>query len=136
MEISNKTIVIVDPGLFLSRSDFAKTNQGQTLDELGFTNFLTEIPTTSHRDYVIYNQDGNMLGEFVIDHSRVGVYLLEEVLKYNPNFEEERQKAPWIATLIYHFTGSVFISKDKYQPQPIQIFGTGTTNFYTRPMGC
>lgn len=121
MEISNKTIVIVDPKYFLIPNQFPI-----------FSDCCIINPEAGQEEYVVYNENGCFLGEFVTDGGSLGIYYLEEVLAYNPEFEKTRQNMPWISTVIYNFTGNAYLVKNKIPLHPIQIFGTGSTNFYSQ----
>jgi hypothetical protein len=74
---------------------------------------------------------GAILGEFCADTSLVGVFLLSEVLKYNPNFDYHI-KRPWTTTLIKDFDGHVEIISDD---GGVHVVGTGNINFKTEQTG-
>lgn len=122
MEISNKTIVIVDPKYFIIDNIIPIMPQ------------CTIEPEPGLREYEVYNENGCLLGEYTTNGGTIGVYYLDDVLAYNPDFEKVRQSMPWVATVIYNFTGVVYVVKNKIPSYPIQIFGTGTTNFYSQVM--
>ena len=62
----------------------------------------------------------------------VGVFLLEEVLKYNPNFDYHISK-PWTTTLIKNFTGTIQITNP--EEGIVSVVGEGNVNFYTKQTG-
>lgn len=68
------------------------------------------------------------LGNFCADSGQVGVFLLDEVLKYNPDFDYDLNK-PWITTLIKDFDGDIkyYIDNDT----EAHILGVGNINFCT-----
>ena len=68
------------------------------------------------------------LGDFCADSGQVGVFLLDEVLKYNPDFDYDLNK-PWTTTLIKDFDGDIeyYIDKDT----EAHIIGIGNINFCT-----
>ena len=54
-----------------------------------------------------FNLDtGEAIGEFCADTRMVGVFLLDEVLRYNPDFNLHEKKL-WTTTLIKDFKGTV-----------------------------
>ena len=72
------------------------------------------------------------LGNFCADSGQVGVFLLDEVLKYNPDFDYDLSK-PWTTTLIKDFEGDIkyYIDKDT----EAHILGVGNINFCTTQTG-
>ena len=77
--------------------------------------------------------DSIILGEFCADAGLVGVFYLDEVIKYNPAFKDKIKKNPHIATILYDFNGCI-----SYQTGPYQnahIIGIGNYNFYTLQTG-
>jgi hypothetical protein len=61
----------------------------------------------------------------------VGVFLLEEVLKYNSEFDYHTER-PWTTTLIKDFDGDIEIINTG---EEVYIKGTGNINFYTKQTG-
>ena len=78
------------------------------------------------------NNELKSLGEFCADSGQVGVFLLDEVLKYNPEFDYYLTK-PWTTTLIKDFNGEVEYYIDS--EDQAHILGTGNTNFCTTQTG-
>ena len=68
------------------------------------------------------------LGNFCADSGQVGVFLLDEVLKYNPDFDYDLSK-PWTTTLIKDFDGDIkyYVDNDR----GAHILGVGNINFCT-----
>lgn len=58
----------------------------------------------------------------------VGIFLLKEVLEYNPEFEK-RLKNSKLATVIKDFKGDV---KFNLKDERLIIEGSGNINFYTK----
>ena len=83
-----------------------------------------------------------ILGKFCADGGLVGVFLLEEVLKYNPDFDYHITK-PWTTTLIEDFDGNVVYNLSMYESddeddifdESAHIVGTGNVNFVTIQTG-
>ena len=74
--------------------------------------------------------DVRELGEFCADSGHTGIFLLDEVLTYNPAFAKKLRKCPHIATIIMDFHGEVwFEKKDK---ETLFLRGDGNIEFCTR----
>ena len=73
-----------------------------------------------------------VLGKFCADAGLVAVFLLDEVLKYNPDFRYHINK-PWTTTLIKDFDGEIEYYLDK--ETSAHILGTGNINFCTTQTG-
>jgi hypothetical protein len=72
-----------------------------------------------------------IIGKFAADSGQVGVFLLSEILEYNPDFNKFIEEVPWCVTVIENFNGDVnyHIDDDNHA----HIVGTGKDyNFYTR----
>lgn len=72
------------------------------------------------------------IGNFCADSGMVAVFLLDEVLKYNPEFDYHTERE-WAATLIKDFDGEVdyYVDNDGNA----HIIGVGNTNFFTTQTG-
>lgn len=79
------------------------------------------------RDELISNV--KPIGKFCADAGMVCVLYLDEVLKYNPDFEEEYMGKSWVVTVIKDFDGEVEYVVDKNTEA--HIIGTGNINFFT-----
>lgn len=78
-------------------------------------------------DIIALTESNKYIGSFCAGSEQVGVFLLDEVLKYNPDFDFHITK-PWTTTLIKNFDGDVkYIVIDDCA----YIIGTGNINFYT-----
>lgn len=69
------------------------------------------------------------LGHFCADAGLVSVFLLDEVLKYNPDFSKWAEEHPWCVTTISNFDGAVEYYVD--EAGDAHIVGTGNINFFT-----
>lgn len=78
--------------------------------------------------------EGEYIGEFCADAGLVGVFLLDEILAYNPNWKSWVEEHPWCATIIEDFEGEVKYYIDKVDKEA-HIVGTGNINFYTVQTG-
>lgn len=153
----NGTIVIVDPEKFAKPEDLGKkidTGIARISPKLGFSNvFFAETGIGNcflsfHRvsDVKEYYKNGaeNFVkktiadafnekikpqdGQISSDSGTVGVFLLEEVEKYNPD-SLRKYKCGSDFIIIKNYRGKIGYFRDKYGV--IHYFGTGTTNFYT-----
>ena len=125
-------IIITDPCYVCKKSndDWNKSEYGYRLDKLDIHNFMTEDTIYGDWSCHTYNRDTKeVFGQFCADAGLVTVCLLEEVLRYNPNFEEEYIKErPWCVTVIKDFDGDVlFIQRHlKYEYDDDYIRDDGT----------
>jgi hypothetical protein len=67
------------------------------------------------------------LGRFCADAGLVGVFLLDEVLEHNPEFDYHITKN-WTTTLINNFDGDIDIKVDGDE---VKVVGKGNINFFT-----
>lgn len=73
------------------------------------------------------------IGVFGADAGMVSVFLLDEVLIYNPDFFQEIKKHPWCVTVIPDFDGDVKYYID--EEGEAHIIGKGNINFLTFQTG-
>lgn len=78
--------------------------------------------------------EGKYIGEFCADAGLVGVFLLDEILAYNPDWKSWIDEHSWCATIIEDFEGEVEYYIDKVDREA-HIVGTGNINFYTVQTG-
>lgn len=157
MKEFNGTVVIVDPEKFVKEEDLGKKidlNLVRISPKIGFSNlFFTE--TGVDRCYLTFHKVDNIKeyfangsenyvkeminnafsgnikpksGQISIDSGVVGVFLLEEIEKYNPGSLKGLKKGVDYIVLD-KYKGKIGYIRDKYGM--IHFFGTGTTNFYT-----
>lgn len=83
-------------------------------------------------DELTNDDTDGMIGKFCADAGLVGVFLLEEVLKFNPDFDYHLTK-DWTTTWIKDFDGDVeyLIGAE----EDVHIKGVGNTNFITCQTG-
>lgn len=72
------------------------------------------------------------IGHFCADAGMVAVFLLDEVLKYNPDFNYHTNRE-WTTTLIKDFDGDVEYHVD--EDGNAHIIGKGNINFFTTQTG-
>lgn len=78
--------------------------------------------------------EGEYIGGFCADAGLVGVFLLNEILAYNPDWKYWIEKHHWCATIVENFYGEVEYYIDKVD-KGAHIVGTGSINFYTNQTG-
>lgn len=79
------------------------------------------------------NLEVENIGHFCADAGLVSVFLLDEVLAYNPNFLQWAEDHLWCVTMIKDFDGDVEYYVD--EAGDAHIIGTGSTNFFTTQTG-
>ena len=72
------------------------------------------------------------IGHFCADAGMVAVFLLDEVLKYNPDFNYHTNRE-WTTTLIKDFDGEIDYYVD--DEDDAHIIGVGNVNFFTTQTG-
>ena len=80
---------------------------GENMEVLGIRNYMTRDTLYGDWGCTVYNTDmEEEIGAFCADAGLVSVFLLDEVLKYNPDFDYHKEK-DWTTTLIPDFKGTV-----------------------------
>lgn len=136
MKVENKTIIITDPCYIIKNDDdWDNCEYGDCMDVLeGITNY--ESSNTIYGDWGCTVYEGNIeqhsdnnkkLGKFCADAGMVAVLELDEVLKYNPDYDDPK-KIPWVVTVIPNFTGEVTIENIN---NSIHVIGKGSVDFYS-----
>lgn len=101
-------IIITDP-CYIIRDDggWERSNHGDNMEAIGIHNHITHYTLYGDWSCTTFNSDTKeKIGEFCADAGRVSVLLLDEVMKYNPEFDYHINK-PWTTTLIKDFRGVV-----------------------------
>lgn len=131
-------IIITDPCYIIkdNTNDWVKCNCGEAMEKLGITNYLCNSTIYGDWSCVTYNKTTNeKLGRFCADAGLVAVFLLDEVLKYNPSFNYHKEK-PWTTTLIEDFDGYISINvKNINSEDEVFVVGKGNTDFCTKQIG-
>lgn len=131
-------VIITDPRYIIredARDDWNKCNFGKNMEVLGINNYLCRNTIYGDWSCVTINSDTKeCIGRFCADTGLVGVFLLDEVLEYNPDFDWYDFR-PWTTTLIEDFEGDIKIevipSEDEYEDKLVSVIGTGNINFET-----
>lgn len=117
----------------LNADDWERCEYGENMEELGIHTYLCRDTLYGDWSCTTFNTDTNdILGEFCADAGMVGVFLLDEVLKYNPEFDWY-QTRPWTTTLIKNFDGEIDFEID--DEENLHVIGTGNINFKTSQTG-
>lgn len=152
-------IIITDPCYIIregnkqiSKDDWELCSYGDDMEKLGIKNYISRDTLYGDWSCTTYNSDTKeIFGQFCADAGMVGVFLLEEVLKYNPEFDYHTER-PWTTTLIKDFDGEVefeiihtegiweddteFHSKGgRWEDDSVSVIGRGNINFETRQTG-
>lgn len=100
------------------------------INEYGENSVQSEVYDNKCREAI---EDLNKLGYFCADAGMVSVFLLDEVLKYNPGFSKWIEEHPWCVTVIKDFDGDVQYYVDN--SGNAHIAGKGNINFFTMQTG-
>lgn len=132
-------------------SDWALCNCGFEMEKLGIHHYMTRDTLYGDWSCTTYDCDTKKeIGKFCADAGLVSVVLLEEVLKYNPGFNNHLNMA-WTTTWIKDFKGTVqFIVKrdsgvydddsfyhkkgDKWEDYSVEVVGTGINKKTNEPI--
>ena len=87
-----------------------------------------------YEDDESFSYESKDIGGFCADAGLVGVFLLDEILAYNPDWKSWIEEHSWCATIIENFEGEVESYIDKVNEEA-HIVGTGSINFYTAQTG-
>lgn len=126
-------IIITDPCYIFPKKDNDKAWIDYCDTEIVPKELKTYIwESTIYGDWscTTFSED-NPIGEFCADAGLVGVFLLDEVLAFNPEFDYHTTK-PWTTTLIKDFDGN--IDYEVRNDEAI-IVGKGNIDFITSQTG-
>lgn len=108
-------ILITDPCYVMKEDDdWTTCDCGFDMEELGINHYMTRDTLYGDWSCTTYNLDTKeKIGNFCADAGLVSVFLLDEVLKYNPNYDWHITKS-YTTTVIKDFKGTVEFAV-KYQ---------------------
>ena len=112
-------IIITDPCYIIRKdsNDWGKCGYGDNMKALGIKNYLCRDTIYGDWSCTTFNSDTKeTIGEFCADAGMVAVFLLDEVLAYNPDFDWYESR-PWTTTLIKDFDGDIDNSYGFYRMQ-------------------
>ena len=135
----------------ITDDDWNACEYGENMEALGINNYMTRDTLYGDWSCTTYNTDTKEpIGEFCADAGMVSVFLLDEVLKYNPDFDYHTERL-WTTTLIKDFKGTVqFIVKheegiyedttewhtkgDKWEDYSVEVVGHGINKITGEPI--
>ena len=104
------------------------------MSALGFSNFLCSQTYYGDWSCEVFSSK-KKIGSFCADAGMVCVMLLDEVLKYNPDFNLHKT-SPHACALIKDFDGNVeFVTHKEDGDTILNIVGEGNINFITHQTG-
>jgi len=127
----------------ITDDDWSACNCGYDMEVLGIKNYITRDTLYGDWSCTTYNSDTKeSIGSFCADAGLVSVFALDEVLKYNPdfNYHEERN---WTTTLIENFKGDVYIdvvylgddiNNFDYYDLEVRVIGKGVNKVTGEPI--
>ena len=130
MKFSDETIVVTDPCYLMKDvPDWDKCSLGSRLFRFGFTSEKTKVSRTGWGDGVweIFNENTKEIyGQFAADSGQTGIFSLDEILRYNPDFLDMKHLVH-LATIFWDFTGDIDMKfkKTKLGNEEIVVFGKG-----------
>ena len=111
-------------------SDWDLSNCGTFMEALGIKNYIRRDTLYGDWSCTTYNSDTNeKIGNFCADAGMVGVFLLDEVLKYNPDFEIVHTEGVYEDDTEFHRKG------EKWEDDSVSVVGRGNVNFKTVQTG-
>lgn len=119
-------ILITDPCYIIKenkKSDWELCQYGKNMKALGIEHCV--VTGTLYGDWLceVLDDKGYMIGEFTADSGLVGVFLLNEVYKYNPNYDL-CDKMPYTATIIKNFSGKIDFVQTGNDELELRGYGT------------
>lgn len=124
-------ILITDPCYVLKkdkdREDWSICNYGENMEKLGINHFMTRDTLYGDWSCTTFNSDTKEpIGSFCADAGLVSVMLLDEVLKYNPDYDCDKE-TEYAATIIRDFKGTV-----QFVVKHIDGYYEDTTNYHQK----
>lgn len=112
-------------------SDWKLSDQGDNMEVLGINNYLVHRTLVGDWSATTYDADTKeTLGTFAADAGLVGVFSLEEILKYNPDFDYDK----WVITRVKDFKGTVqIVVKGNPGNQYAEVVGRGVNKITGKP---
>lgn len=148
----NGDIIITDPCYICKDGDWRKCGYGDDMSQLGINNYICRDTLYGDWSCTTFNSDTKEpIGSFCADAGMVAVFLLDEVLNYNPDFDYHINR-PWTTTLIKNFNGDVEFKivheegvydedtpwhkkGEKWKEDSVEVVGTGNVNFIGKQTG-
>ena len=147
-------IILTDPCYIIreNSNDWNKCQCGDNMKTLGIKHYLCRDTIYGDWSCTTFDSDTKEeIGQFCADAGLVAVFLLDEVLEYNPAFDLYKS-SPWTTTLIKGFDGDIemkvihtegvydedtkwYKKGDKWADDSLSVVGTGNINFETHQTG-
>jgi len=124
-------IIITDPVYITTMSDWDKCKNGGDMSLLGFENFL--VTSTLCGDWICFirSQENKTIGRVMADSGQVGIFLVNEIKKYNKGMYSMIKESNAEATIIKDFHGEINVSKDiQDNIEFCKITGIGNVMFH------
>lgn len=121
-------IIITDPCYIIREdkdNDWELCRYGGEMGKLGIKNYICRDTLYGDWSCSVYDDLDKKIGDFCADSGQVAVFLLDEVLKYNSDFNYHLKKK-WTTTLIKDFDGEVIFKVDDGN---VHVIGKGNINF-------
>jgi hypothetical protein len=119
--------------------DWDVCDGGYEMGELGLKTWMTRDTLYGDWGCHTFNSDTKeVLGEFCADSAMVGVFDLNEVIAYNPEYDDHQEK-PWCVTLIKSFKGTVqFVVEENKRSRRedfnVKVVGRGVNKVTGEPL--
>ena len=114
-----------------TRDDWSYCQCGNWMERLGIRTYLCNSTHYGDWSCTTYNTDNKeIIGQFCADSGLVGIFLLDEVLKYNPDFDyhlNRKHTTTWIKD--FHGTVELHIECNNNEPAKVNVVGKGSINF-------
>lgn len=124
-------IIITDPCYIMKPynpdaddDDWERCGYGAEMEQLGITHYMTRDTIYGDWSCSVYNTGNRRkIGDFCADAGLVSVFLLSDVLKYNPSFDYHINRK-WTTALIKNFKGTVqfVVEEEPYEYDGEQCF--------------
>ena len=120
-------ILITDPCYIIKeenkKSDWELCQYGKNMKALGIEHCA--VTSTLYGDWLceVLDDKDCVIGEFTADSGLVGVFLLNEVYKYNPNYDL-CDKMPYTATIVKNFSGKIDFVQTGNDELELRGYGT------------
>lgn len=121
----------------VNADDWVKCDCGENMEVLGINTYLCRGTIYGDWSCTTFNTETNEpIGEFCADAGMVGVFLLDEVLKYNPDYNDHIE-CPGAVTWIKDFDGEIdiVVVQDENMELEVRVVGNGNVDFYTTQTG-
>lgn len=119
-------IIITDPCYVTKDDDWSLSDYGSDMEILGIKNYLVSETLYGDWSCTVFDVCGKKLGNFCADAGMVAVFSLDEVLKYNPEFDYHLNRE-WTTTWIKNFKGvvQIVVEENEDGEHSVHVIGNG-----------